>query len=374
MSEPVVTVLLPVFNGRPFLEQAVRSVLSQTYEALDVLVIDDGSTDSSPEILERLRLEDSRLRFVTRENRGLIATLNEGLALARGSLVARMDADDVCYPDRIARQVEAFRSDPSLGLCATGFDLVFDGDRVEIFTAGERWADEDLPSISLFFTAFRHSTVMFNRPVLGPDVLHYAPECPHAEDFDLFGRITAEHPARLIRDSLLAYRTHEASVTSLHVRTMRRTHLRVVQRNLRAFGCDTEIEALLADPSEPGETLLRQMTRFYEAAREAAAGRPAEERVGLTIGVEGFFFLLLVMAEEEHGPAFAARFLDETGGWAMMRRRERYPLQTFRRSPGLAKAVWEGFRRMDRWERRRRSRPLQRVLAERGLPLEAIAA
>src|SRR2546426_3494714 len=104
MAGPVVTVLMPVYNGARFLANAMNSVLGQTFGNFELLAINDGSSDKTAEILASCR--DPRLRIVDNgRNLGLIASLNKGLDLARGDYIARMDADDVCYPNRLAVQV-----------------------------------------------------------------------------------------------------------------------------------------------------------------------------------------------------------------------------------------------------------------------------
>ena len=95
---PDITVLLPVYNGEKFIAEAVTSILEQSYANFELLVMDDGSTDGTPQVLEPLAAGDARVRVHRRENRGLIATLNEGLAMCSTELVARMDADDWAMP------------------------------------------------------------------------------------------------------------------------------------------------------------------------------------------------------------------------------------------------------------------------------------
>ena len=111
-AAPLVSVLLPIYNAGPYLAAALESILRQDYRRLEVIAIDDGSSDNSLEILERYRQADSRVSIISRENRGLVATLNEGLAVTRGELVARMDADDIAYPWRLSRQVALFEQRP----------------------------------------------------------------------------------------------------------------------------------------------------------------------------------------------------------------------------------------------------------------------
>src|SRR6185312_5943631 len=147
---PLVSVVLPVFNGGRHLEPAVRSVLEQDHRAIDAIVINDGSTDSSLQVLRRLAADDPRLRIVSRENRGLVATLNEGLALASSDFIARMDADDISYPARFSRQLALFKARPDIAMCGTDFHLLH-GDKPEPLDAEtESRPDEQLPILSQF--------------------------------------------------------------------------------------------------------------------------------------------------------------------------------------------------------------------------------
>src|SRR5690348_11009852 len=104
MSKPLVTVLMPVFNSGDFLEEALNSILRQSFSDFELLIIDDGSNDSSPAILAKLSKKDKRIRVVThKKNQGLVKTLNEGLELARGEFIARMDSDDIALPTRLSK-------------------------------------------------------------------------------------------------------------------------------------------------------------------------------------------------------------------------------------------------------------------------------
>ncbi|MDB5458375.1 MAG: family 2 glycosyl transferase [Caulobacteraceae bacterium] len=347
MSGPLVSVVLPVFNGGAYVERAVRSVLEQDYRRLEVIAIDDGSTDDSLRTLGRLQAQDGRLKIVSRENRGLVPTLNEGLQLAQGELIGRMDADDICYPTRISRQVETFRGAPSLGMCGTNFTIVHRSDRQHSANV-EFWPDRDLPILSLFFTAFRHSTVMFNRRVLDPQMLRYDPGYPHAEDFDLFRRITGAHPTTVLREPLLAYRIHPASVTSTAARQMRRTHLKIVCENLQRFGRALAIPGLMQLDAGSLPQKLDEMARLTEHVFDLADSRAASEQPPFRVGASSMFFFLREMAIEEFGIGFAAQFLDRTDGWRRMRRREVYVVQALRGAPSLAMSAWRGLRGLDR--------------------------
>jgi hypothetical protein len=286
---------------------------------------------------------------VSRAHKGLIETLNEGMELASGELVARMDADDISYPERISRQVEAFRQQPSLGLCGTEFHVIY---RKRIHASGlNRWPDADLPVLSRFFTVFRHSTVMFDRHVLGPGQLRYDAAYPHAEDFDLFRRITAAHETRIIQEPLLAYRVHDTSVSKTAATSMRRSHLKIVCENLGALGVDVAVPALM-EPDPSPDAALGDMVRLAELALGLPTSRPPSERPAFETGCTCLFFFLREMALQEFGAALAAQFLDETHGWGHMRRRETYVLKTLRRAPALASFAWASLEAVDRMRTR----------------------
>jgi len=348
-SDPLVSVILPVFNGGRYLEDAVRSIMAQQYRKLEIVAIDDGSTDESLPILRKLRREETRMRLVSRPNRGLIETLNEGIALASGDLIARMDADDVSYPERIARQVEAFRERPSLGLCGTDFHVIH---RKGVHASGlQPWPDGDLAVLSLFFTVFRHSTVMFNRRVLKPGQLRYDPGYPHAEDFELFRRISGAHESRIIQQPLLGYRVHDGSVSKTAAKAMRRSHLKIVCENLRALGVEVAVPALMEDEPVP-EAALDDMVRLAELTLRLPASRPASERAAFQVGCTNLFFFLREMALHEFGAGLAARFLDRAQGWGYMRRREVYLLKTLKGAPVLARFAWASLETVDRMQTR----------------------
>ncbi|QDV39639.1 glycosyltransferase family 2 protein [Tautonia plasticadhaerens] len=111
-ADPAVSVLMPAYNAARYLEQAVRSILGQGFDDLELLVIDDGSDDDTPALLRRLAEADPRLHALSRPNAGIVATRNQLLAMARGELLAVMDSDDVAEPGRIARQVDYLRNHP----------------------------------------------------------------------------------------------------------------------------------------------------------------------------------------------------------------------------------------------------------------------
>ncbi len=209
-SVPDISVLLPVHNGAAFLEEAVRSVMVQTHRNIEIVVVDDASTDESPAILSRLAGEDPRIRVVRQEcNLRLPGALNHGLDLVRGTYVARMDADDVCEPRRLEIQ-KAFldrRADVTLVGCSVHR---VNGDGTTFQTSvraqdpfASRW-------MCRFVMPFRHPTFMFRRAEMA---LRYDPEQTVSEDYDILARLTTDHHVACLPDVLLRYREHVNSLT-----------------------------------------------------------------------------------------------------------------------------------------------------------------
>ena len=114
MNSKLVSVIIPVFNAELYIQEAVESICRQTYKELEIIIVDDGSTDGTLQILKSFN--DQRINLIARENRGLISTLNECVALSTGAYIARMDADDICRPMRIERQVKYLENHKDIGV------------------------------------------------------------------------------------------------------------------------------------------------------------------------------------------------------------------------------------------------------------------
>ena len=160
---PLVSVVMPVLNGADTVGAAVESVLGQTLTDIELIVIDDGSTDDTAAVLAGIH--DQRLRISTHpECRGLTASLRSGVELATSGLVARMDADDIAYPDRLALEYGVFRASPQVGLVATAYEVV-DDDGAGLHYVGVPPDHASVALWLLFGCCLAHPTVMFRRDV-----------------------------------------------------------------------------------------------------------------------------------------------------------------------------------------------------------------
>ncbi len=126
---PVISVILPVYNGEAYLALAVDSILVQTFRDFELIAVHGGSTDRSPEILRDFADRDMRVRVVRQDGKGLVGALNQGIALARGELLARMDADDIAHPDRFATQVAFLRGNPDIAVVGSAMTLIDEAGR-----------------------------------------------------------------------------------------------------------------------------------------------------------------------------------------------------------------------------------------------------
>jgi glycosyltransferase involved in cell wall biosynthesis len=192
-------------------------------------VIDDGSTDRSKTIIESVN--DERINLVSRENRGLIATLNEGVQLSKGKYIARMDADDICLPDRFTQQIEYFESHSEFGVIFTGLEYIdAAGNLIRKKASNE---SRKIESVELLFGCpVCHPTAMFNMNVLKKEDIRYDPEFNKAEDFELWTRLASMSKIGILSNILFQYRIHADSITSKNNTEQRATAVRAITKNL----------------------------------------------------------------------------------------------------------------------------------------------
>lgn len=213
MSLPVVSILLPVYNSSKYLRAAMDSLLHQTFKDFELLVINDGSTDNSEEIIHSY--SDSRIAYSRNEgNKGLIFTLNKGIALAKGRYIARMDADDICVEDRLQKQVNWLEK--NLSTAVVGCHITF------INTAGiatGEWKD-DIETFThsairqkmAWENCMAHPTVMMRSEIARQ--YRYHRNQKNTEDYDLWLRLLADGQLiEKVHEKLLLYRVHDNSIT-----------------------------------------------------------------------------------------------------------------------------------------------------------------
>lgn len=249
-----VTVLLAAYNGGAYLREAVDSVLSQTFEDFELLIVDDASTDGSIDALP----SDPRIRVLSNErNLGQIPSLNRGLREAQGEYVARLDHDDVCLPRRLEAQVALLDASPGVALCATWADIVD--------TEGRLWTpvrpriqsfDEFAAAVVAGQVFLVHPTLMFRRDAI-LRLGGFDESLSAAEDHDLYRKLVlAREDVRVVEETLLRYRRHDEQMTIAKSAAVWGSDARSYERFLR--------ELAPASPAETLRLLFRSDPRFWQ--------------------------------------------------------------------------------------------------------------
>jgi hypothetical protein len=283
----LVSIVLPCFNAAHVLAAALDSLLGQTYEHLEILALDDGSTDATAEILALYAARDVRIRVIrSHTNTGLIATLNRGVAEARGDFIARMDADDISAPGRIERQVEALMARPEIGLVGTGFELVSADGRRSLRPRPVRCLEPGgARFMALLATPVAHVTIVARARVMRSHPYGLSRDSLHTEDYELFSRMLESGVAFLNLDEpLMTVRVDSQGVSLRHEQIQVSNFVACARRHLeRTMGSLPDVEAhkVLVNRLGPATTPrdlaggLRWLDRIEQTflAREPASAR-----------------------------------------------------------------------------------------------------
>jgi len=217
MSIPAISVAMSVFNGERFLAPAIESILGQTFDDFEFLILDDGSSDGTPTIVRDYAARDPRIRPILRENRGLVASLNQLLVEARAPLVARMDADDISRPDRFARQIAFFAGHPDYGVVGSRSEDIDEFDAPYVVTGPEHPETHEgfLAAIENGWPLLCHPAVMYRRDLV-LSVGGYHAAFRHCEDLDLWLRLASVTRLCSLPERLIRYRHYAGQVSSRH--------------------------------------------------------------------------------------------------------------------------------------------------------------
>jgi cellulose synthase/poly-beta-1,6-N-acetylglucosamine synthase-like glycosyltransferase len=260
-ATPVVSVVLPIFNGAPYLPQAIESILTQSYTDFELIAIDDGSVDDSLRIVRQYG--DERIRVISQANKGLPATLNRGIGLARGHYIGRQDQDDVAFPERLGRQVAFLDEHPACGLVGTWAEI-WRGDARTDRAHTHPIDDADLRIGLLFNNPFVHSSVMIRKTALdkvGPYTVDPGRQPP--EDYELWSRISREFEIANIPKVLHAYREVDGSMSRVGQSPFLE-HLVTISAENIAWAADLE----------PTDAQVTNIAALVHAANRRIQGQP----------------------------------------------------------------------------------------------------
>jgi glycosyltransferase involved in cell wall biosynthesis len=268
---PEVSVVMSVYNGERFLQEAVRSILDQTFPDFEYIIVDDGSTDQTASILGSF--DDQRIRLIYNpENLGLTASLNKGIDAAQGEFIARMDADDVSLPSRLEKQVSYLRSHPDIGVVGTDKqDIDLEGRYLE-----KNWNPPTLPGYvgwRLYFgNPIIHPSVMIRKRCL-ENVGLYDNYKRTAQDYDLWMRLSRVTKLSNLNEVLILYRRHSRSITNIKYTEQSEMSYQIRQQAVqRLIGIVPKVDELIMlerccpgnyDVAKSSLRLLLQLYRSY---------------------------------------------------------------------------------------------------------------
>ncbi len=268
-KSPLVSVVMPVYNGVRFVQEAVSSILQQTFCDFELLIIDDCSTDGSFPLLKEIARNDQRIRlFHNNRNLGISKTRNKGIQLSRGKYIAVLDCDDIAMPDRLEKQVSFLEDHPHFGLI-TGNLIIIDENSREIGHRRYPSEDEAIRRVMLRYNPFAQPASMYRRS-LCDSVGMYREDMTSCADYDLFLRFAAVAKVANLPEYLIKYRISSTQVKHRHLKLNIKLTIETQNRAVREYGLSdsilnrlyrTALKCLLFVPDPVVITLFRFL--FY---------------------------------------------------------------------------------------------------------------
>jgi glycosyltransferase involved in cell wall biosynthesis len=258
-TEISVSVIITVFNGERYIAQSIESILNQTFRNFELIVINDGSTDQTLDILQKYK----RLKVISQPNKGISKSVNIGLKAAQGKYIARFDADDICYPKRLAKQVAFLEQNPEIGLVGS-FATIID-------SRGNKWgcqkmpiSDKEIRWVSLFKSPFIQPSMMIRRSEISNLIEVYDPNFIVAEDYDLWIRLLENTKAANIPEPLIYYRVHSESISDQKNQSENDFSLQITERAVNS-ALSPDIYREFEGKIKPIHDLLFSGTRGYRS-------------------------------------------------------------------------------------------------------------
>lgn len=255
--KPIVSVIMPVYNAEKYLCDSIESILKQTLHDFEFIIIDDGSSDGTSSIIND-NYNDKRIIYVKNsENKGIVYSLNRGLALAKGKYIARMDADDICVETRLTDQVNFLDTHPDIDICGAYVQNFSDLGLGEVRKYPV--SSEIIRASLVFNNVFAHPVVMMRHSTLLEHGIHYDEKFLNAEDFGLWSSMLEFGGYANIPKVLLRYRVNDTSISALRPNRIMRGRIKVMSSNFSLFD--------IPNPEHLAELCLRQnlsMSEFVE--------------------------------------------------------------------------------------------------------------
>ena len=241
-KEILVSVIVPCYNAELYIENCINSVLGQTYRNLELIIVDDGSTDNTVQIINNFN--DNRIKVYRNEtNCGITASLNKALALSKGKYIARIDADDMMDPERVSKQVQFLEESKNSQIMLVGsHHYIINKDGILVSFKQYPILDHEIRSLYAFQNPFSHPTTMMRAHIVKQ--IGYSDQYPHVEDYHLWGQILRQYKAANIPEYLTYYRVHEQNTSKENGKIQWENAASVMHEELDYLGIEPTVEEL----------------------------------------------------------------------------------------------------------------------------------
>lgn len=271
MINPAISVILPFYNAQEFLKEAIESVLNQTFKNFELILINDGSNDKSPAIAESFKSIDNRIKIINQPNKGMAFALNKGIEISSSSIIARMDGDDICHPNRLMMQFEKLKMMPEKSLVSS---LVKPFSVNKISEGSERyfnWVNSKISHEQILEGLFKespliHPSVMFTKKAFISSGQYLEYKGP--EDYDLWLKMAQEGTRfTKIESTLLNYRIHQNNLSRndmdhYGLNVFKNRQYKFIAENLNTFALTKEKKIVICGAGKDGKKLYNYLKKF----------------------------------------------------------------------------------------------------------------
>jgi glycosyltransferase involved in cell wall biosynthesis len=233
--EPLVSVIMPVYNGEQFLVESINSILSQSLKNFEFIIINDGSTDGTLNITESF--SDPRIKLINRNKKGLISSLNKGIDIASGKYITRHDCDDISLMNRLQTQVQFLDSNPEFVIIGSSSILIDAKGKILKFIKSPV-SNNQIRWESFLYNPFQHPAVTMRRSLFIDNKLRYNPSDLHAEDKGLWFKVLREGKGGNLLQPLVKRRKHQRQVSNIHSKIQQSNSDRLTKNNFSSHGLD----------------------------------------------------------------------------------------------------------------------------------------
>jgi len=271
--KPEISVITTVINCEKYIEESVKSIAAQTFTNFEHIIVDDGSTDGTAEILYRLAEKDKRIKFIELgENLGRVKSLNLALENSIGKFIAIQDADDISLPNRFEEQIKFFTRHPEYVLLGSDISVV-DKDLNILSSPVRPESDGEIRFNLIFKCTLANPSIMFRKEILDKNKIFYEEDFPFAEDFRIFTHIIKFGKVYNLDKRLILYRNHDVNSSNKNVNSIRDNSAKVTVDNFKEKGIAINIEdavrirRLISLKNYEDKHLLRDMKLIFRVIK-----------------------------------------------------------------------------------------------------------